>query len=274
VSRESLAEDVALLVRDFMTRNPRTVYFDSTVAKAIDAMAEHDIGSVVVIDNSGPIGIFTERDLLSKVLASDEPLEYQMIVEVMSRSLVEISPDQTFEQAVKKMNAKKDRLVAFEDGDLIGVITATDLVRTMYKLGKNFDISNFISKNVTTVHANTDVDLVIQKMDEARIGSVVVGRDNDVLGIFTERDLLKKVLAPKINLNAPIGEFISKPLIAAKFGIDGREASHIMVKNNIKRLPILKDGKLIGIITARDLVQAFGAVLHEQLLELATSHAL
>ncbi len=269
-----MAQDVTVLVRDLMSKNPKTVYFDSTVSKAIDAMAANDIGSVVVLDNSGPLGIFTERDLLSKVLASDEPLEYQLIEEVMSRSLVEIRPDQSFEQAVKMMNAKKDRLIVFEDGELTGIVTATDLVRTMYKLGKNFDISNFITKNVATVHANTDVDLVIQKMDETRIGSVVVGKDGEILGLFTERDLLKKVLAPNANLNAPIVEFMSKPLITAKYGLGGWEASHIMVENKIKRLPILKDGKLAGIITARDLVQAFGAVLHEQLLELAASHAL
>jgi CBS domain-containing protein len=270
---ELLAQD-SVFVRDFMSRNPRTVYSDSSVAKAIHVMAENNIGSVVVIDNSGPIGIFTERDLLSKVFGSDEPLEYQMIIEVMSRPLVEIRPEQTLEQAVKMMNAKKNRLVVFDDGDLTGIITATDLVRTMHNLGKNFAISNFITRDVKTVHANTDVGVVIEKMDEERIGSVVVGRNNDVLGIFTERDLLKKVLAPRISLASPVIGFMSKPLITAEFGIDGREASHIMMKNNIKRLPILKDEKLLGIITARDLVEAFGSMLHEQLLELATSHAL
>jgi CBS domain-containing protein len=261
-------------VREIMTKGPLTVYFDSTVRKAIAVMAENNIGSVVVVDNSGPLGIFTERDLLSKVLASEKPLEYQMIEEVMSRSLVEIQPDQTFEPAVKMMNAKKDRLVAFEDEELIGIVTATDLVRAMYKLSKNFDISNFITKNVAMVHANTDVDLVIQKMDETRIGSIVVGRDTEILGIFTERDLLKKVLAPKSNLSAPIVDFVSKPLITANFGIGGWEASQLMVKNNIKRLPVLKDGKLAGIITARDLVQAFGHVLKEELWQPATTHAL
>ncbi len=261
-------------VRDFMSKNPRTAYADSNVSKAIQLMAENNIGSVVVIDNSGPIGIFTERDLLSKVFASDKPLEYQIMIEVMSRPLVEISPDYSLEQAVKMMNVKKNRLVVFDDGDLIGIVTATDLVRAICNLGKKFDISNFITKDVKTVHANTDVALVIKKMDQERIGSVIVGRNNDVLGIFTERDLLKKVLAPRLNLASPVIGFISKPLITAELGIDGREASDIMVKNNIKRLPILKNGKLAGVVTARDLVEAYGALLHEQLLELATGHAL
>jgi CBS domain-containing protein len=257
-----------------MSKNPKTVYSDSTVAKAIEIMAQNNIGSVIVKDNSGPIGIFTERDLLSKVLSSVEPLEYQMIIEVMSRPLVEIRPDQTFEQAVKLMNAKRNRLVVFDDGDLIGIITATDLVRTIYRLGKNFDISNFISKDVKTVHANAHIPLVIDIMNEERIGSVVVGKDNDVLGIFTERDLLKKVLEPRISLSSPIMEFVSQPLVTAEFGIDGKEAAHIMVEKKIKRLPIFKEGKLAGIITARDLVAAYGALLHEQLIDLASAHSL
>jgi CBS domain-containing protein len=249
------------LAASLMTRGVKTVYSDSNVAKAVDMMVRNNIGCVVVVDSSGPVGIFTERDLLSKALRQKEPLEYQMIMEVMSRPVIAVDPDKTLDQVAQSMIANKSNLTVFEGGDLVGIITATDIVREIHRLEKNFDIRRFVTSRVEMIHANMDVGLVIEEMDEKRIGSVVIGKDSELSGIFTERDLLKKVLAPKISLDTPVGDLASSPLITAPFGIDGREAARIMVARKIKRLPLLKENKLAGIITARDLVAALASSL-------------
>ena len=67
-----------------MSEHVLTVYSHSNVRKAIEVMAENNIGSVVVIDSSGPRGVFTERDLLSKVLAKGKNLHHQGAVTVLS----------------------------------------------------------------------------------------------------------------------------------------------------------------------------------------------
>jgi CBS domain-containing protein len=253
---ELLAQEL-FLVKDFMSRNVKTVYFDSNVSKAVELMVENNIGSVVVVDSEGPVGIFTERDLLSKVLALGRQLEYQMIMEAMSQPLVEIQESQTLLEASKSMIKNRNRLVVFEDGDLKGIVTATDIVREIANSRKNFDISRFITRKVETVHSNMDLSLVIDEMDEKRIGSVIVGHNDEPLGIFTERDLLRKVLAPRISLETPVGEFATRPLITADRATDGAEAARIMTTRKIKRLPIVDEDKLIGIVTARDLVEGF-----------------
>jgi CBS domain-containing protein len=245
--------------RNFMSQNVKTVYSDSNVAKAVDVMVRNNIGCVVVVDNEGPVGMFTERDLLSKVLRTNKPLQYQLIMEVMSGPLVELDPDKTLDELAKAMVANRGNLTLFEDEELVGIITATDIVRELHRLGKYFDITKFVTGRVEMFHANTDIRLVIGEMDEKRIGSVIIGKDRELLGIFTERDLLKKVLAPNINLETPVGNFVSSPLITGSFGIDGSEAARMMVSHNIKRLPLMKENKLAGIITARDLVAAFAS---------------
>ena len=95
-------------------------------------------------------------------------------------------------------------------------------------------------------------------MGERRIGSVIITSEDVPVGIFTERDLITKLLAEDRLLNIPVGEVMSSPLLAVPHDISVIEAAFTMESNRIKRLPLAdKDSNLVGIITARDLVEAF-----------------
>jgi CBS domain-containing protein len=249
-----------LAAKDFMTKHVKTVYSDSKVSKAIDIMAQNNIGSVVVVDASGPMGVFTERDLLHHVLRPYNQLENMIVMEAMSKPLAGFKSDQTLEEAASAMIEKKGRLLVFEDGNLVGLITATDIVRELHKLGKKFDITKFISRDIVFVDPYSPITSTVLEMDEKRIGSVLLGHKNNIIGIFTERDLLRKVLAVKSNLTAPVNSFATKPVVTARLPIDGKEISAIMMENHIKRLPLSdQNGNLEGIITARDLVEAYSS---------------
>ena len=100
-----------------------------------------------------------------------------------------------------------------------------------------------------------DLDAV-KILHEKRVGSVIIDGIKDY-GIFTERDLLVYVLANNADLDGPVGGYSSSPLIVADFGIKGNEAASVMAAHNIKRLGLIKEGKLVGIITARDIVDAY-----------------
>ena len=87
------------LVRDFMGRGVVTVYQESNVQKAVQAMDEHNIGSVVVIDSLGPCGVFTERDLLSRVLARGRDPAATVISEVASPRFPAVGATTTLDDA-------------------------------------------------------------------------------------------------------------------------------------------------------------------------------
>ena len=76
------------------------------------------------------------------------------------------------------------------------------------------------------------------------------------IAIFTERDLLKAVQSPDFRLDARVGQYSKGPVITAEAGIDGLKAAAIMGEHHIKRLPLVKSGEIVGIVTARDLVEA------------------
>jgi signal-transduction protein with cAMP-binding, CBS, and nucleotidyltransferase domain len=98
------------------------------------------------------------------------------------------------------------------------------------------------------------------------IGSVLV---NDQMtdynkkkpyGIFTERDLLTRILLKNIDLESKVGRHCSTPLIMAPISTRANEAAKIMTSSKIKRLPLTEEGRPIAMVTARDLVEAFGVL--------------
>ncbi|MDG6937237.1 MAG: CBS domain-containing protein [Nitrososphaerota archaeon] len=245
------------LAKDFMGRGVVTVYQESRVEKAVRAMAEHDIGSVVVLDNLGPCGVFTERDLLSRVLARGREPETTVISEVASPKFPSIEAPRSLAEAARAMIAKKSRLMVFDGADLVGMVTPTDLVRVIKRIDWDFSILKVISTDVVTATPETPVDAVVKTMDERKVGSVLLSEDGRWDGIFTERDLVRRVLAQRKRLDTPVAEVATRPLVTAEPGILGREAAGVMADHRFKRLPLSLDGEGVAVVTARDIVEAF-----------------
>lgn len=68
---------------------------------------------------------------------------------------------------------------------------------------------------------------------------------------------MAKILTRKVDLTREVGKYCSHFLLTARLGIRAREAAKLMFANNIKRLPITNGGRVVGIVTARDLVESF-----------------
>lgn len=243
--------------RDFMGKGVVTIPQESKVDSAIRAMDEHNIGSVVVLDSLGPCGVFTERDLLSRVLAKGRTPETTVITDVASPKFPSITASLTLEETAAAMVENKSRLMVFEGADLAGMVTPTDLVRVLRGVGEDFSILKVISTRLVTVAPETPVGAVVRLMDERKIGSVLVSEYGKWTGIFTERDLLKRVLAPKRGLDTPVFDVATRPVVTAEPGIFGREVAGIMAIHGFKRLPLALEGEGVGMVTARDVVEAF-----------------
>jgi CBS domain-containing protein len=245
------------LVRDFMGRGVISVYQESNVQKAIDAMDEHNIGSVVVIDSLGPCGVFTERDLLSRVLARGKEPGATVISEVASPRFPAIGSTTTLEEVASVMTTKKSRLMVFDGADLVGIVTPTDMVSVLKGVEDDFSILKVISTHVVTVMPETPVDVVVRLMDEKKIGSVLVTDGKKWTGIFTERDLVKRILARRRGMDTTVAEVATSPLVTAEPGIFGREAAGTMALHGFKRLPLWLGDEGVGVVTARDVVEAY-----------------
>ena len=245
-------------VSDIMSRKVVTTTPETPMIQAAKTMGEQHIGSLIVVKFGTPVAIVTERDLLSKVLACNLDLEKTLVGQVMSYPLIRICPPFEIREAARTMINKKGRLVVFECGKLTGIITASDLIREMPDAPEtSLVVDDFMTKKIVSVDENETVLSAAGIMGEKRVGSVIVTRDGKPSGIFTERDLLSTFIVLGRSLDTQVGAECSAPLKTAPAGISIHKAAKIMAAEHVQRLPITKKNKIVGIITARDLVEAY-----------------
>ena len=119
-------------VLDEKGRNVCSVGPDETVYDAIRKMAEENIGSLLVVENDKPIGIFTERQYARNVVLKGRASPTTRIREVMETKLLYARPDQSVEECMAVMTDKRIRhLPVIDQGKLIGIVSIGDLVKTI-----------------------------------------------------------------------------------------------------------------------------------------------
>src|SRR5574339_667405 len=107
------------------------------------------------------------------------------------------------------------------------------------------------------INLSDDVYTASKLMKEKQISSIIViDEEKHPIGIITERDIVRRVVCEKKNAsNTSVESIMSKPLISVEYKANIDEAVAIMTKNKIRRLPIVKDGHLYGLITTTDLIK-------------------
>jgi CBS domain-containing protein len=262
----------SLKIANIMTSEVLTINPERTLHEAAQLMGEKHIGSLIVMKYDTPVGIITEGDLLNVVsngiplqrdwIRSSPSIRNQEVEKFMSFPLVKICVEYTLKDAARIMIEKRiRRLSVCDSGSLVGIVTTSDMICNLPQVPEImkpwFEVDHFMSKHVVTVDEKTLLEDAAKIMAEKHVGSVIVTSQEEPIGIFTERDLLTKFLAQDKSLIEEVGNVCSSPLITAPVGISAHEAAAIMVEKHIKRLPITKDKKLVGVLSARDLVEAY-----------------
>jgi len=118
-------------------------------------------------------------------------------------------------------------------------------------------VEDVMVKNIVTIGARTSVKKAVELMNKHEIGCLVVVNNEKPVGIVTERDMLKRVL---LQLKDPrktrVGSIMSKPLMVGKPQTDLREAVTLMVERRIKKLPVVENTHLLGLLTLTDIVRS------------------
>lgn len=250
-------ETTSLRVADYMSPNPIAVGESYRLQDAIDLMAEHGIGNLIIEKRHKPIGLLTEREIL-RHLVTHKKIRDVNIGRIEPSKFEAVDLQDSIIEAAKLMIARKARLLVFENGKkFVGIITATDMVRAFRRTRINPSLVGVLSKKIYSVKYDDSILKSCKIMNDKRIGSVIVTKGSKPHGIFTERDLLVNVLRNGSEVHNPVGGYCTTPLITAKVGTKGSDAAKIMSRHGIKRLALTRAGKVAAIVTARDIVDAF-----------------
>ena len=147
-------------VEEIMSATPVTVTADATVVEAATAMRDRKVGSLVVLEAGRPIGIVTERDVVTKVAAANKLSQATTVRDIMSMPLVAVHPHQEVAEAAKVMAARKiRRLPVIKEGKLVGMLTENDIIRVwpqLIEVTREWDKAGLESQFATGVEGHCD----------------------------------------------------------------------------------------------------------------------
>ena len=119
---------MAKSVRDAMTENPRSIGASASVVEAARLMRDEHIGSLPITDDEELVGMITDRDITTRVVAEAADPKVTSVGDVVSRDLISVEPDEDLEEAVQLMaNHQVRRLPVIENGRLVGIVAQADV---------------------------------------------------------------------------------------------------------------------------------------------------
>lgn len=199
------------------------------------------------------------------------------IMTVATKDVVTIPPTTTIMGAIKTMTSKGFRRVPVTDAGtnrLEGVVTSIDiidflgggdkslLVEKRFKgnllAAINADVREIMRHDVSNLMEDAKISDALTMMNEEKTGGLtILSKDGRVRAICTEKDFVKLVAG--IHANKSIGEYMSKEVKTAPADTTIIDATKIMISEGFRRLPVVKDSILIGVVTASDIMNFMGS---------------
>ncbi|MGH7826101.1 MAG: CBS domain-containing protein [Candidatus Binatia bacterium] len=249
-------------VSEIMTTSIATAAVSQTVHEVVERMAAEDVGRIVITDNEVPAGIFTEKDVLKRVVSKLDPKK-TIIREVMTTPVRAVREETHIVEAFAKMYRGKFRhlLVRGRRGKIVGIVSMRRILGLAVELGQGMSdariLGSIMSARIVTVDGSLSVHETIDLMVEKGLGSVVVTAEGKTNGIFTERDVLRRVAVKEADpKKTNVQSVMTSPLITMASTDLVRDVLGEMHRRDIRNMPVKDErGELIGIVSMPDILQ-------------------
>ncbi|MCW4023919.1 MAG: CBS domain-containing protein [Candidatus Bathyarchaeota archaeon] len=119
-------------------------------------------------------------------------------------------------------------------------------------------VKDIMTKDVVKISPDKTVLEAAEIMDSKTLGCLIITQNDEPVGIVTERDIVRRIVAKKLPYTVQVSEIMSKNLVVAEQDSSLKEAARLMSSHKIRRLPVVKEGKLVGIVVASDFVRNAG----------------
>ncbi len=254
---QGLYRDI-LRVADIMSKDVVTATLEDTIFSVAQKMSELRVSCVVVLDQEQVVGILTEKDMLNSVALRDIEFRRLKVAERMSSPVDTVGADVSVFEADRLMDTLCiRRLPVLENGRLVGIVTQTDITRGLISLNSLRYVSDIMSRQIASVAGDATVVDAARLMSTANISCLVVMHREEVAGIITEKDLLKRVIAlHRDPTQTRVSDVMSCPVVSVPSGWSILSASKKMEILHFHRLLVMDDRTVCGIITQTDIMRA------------------
>jgi CBS domain-containing protein len=250
-------------VNEIMSRELVTATPSSTIFEVMELMVEKNVGRVIIAENQIPSGIFTEKDVLKRVMNKKLDPTNTAIKKVMTSPVRAVPQNTHIIDALGRMYRSKFRhlLIRDQKGNMIGMISMRRILKLAVELGQGLAesqiVGNIMSKDLLTLEADRPISEAVDLMTEKDKGCVAVMSHGKPRGIFTERDALKRVATKKLDpAKTPIEKVMTQDLVTLPHTSFIGQVLEEMYRGNFRHMPIVGDQKdLVGIVSMRDVLK-------------------
>ncbi len=265
---------------------PITVGPKTTLVKVREAILKNKVKRVVVIDKKKPIAVITEKDIAKKIYElGNKPISSVLAKNFKPKKLFSLTRENTVKECAKMMKKHRISLVVIlnKDKTIGGIITKTDLVKVFLTKGSEpLKVSQVMKKNLITASPSDPILHVESLLLKYGISRIIIKRNQKPVGIITFRDFVPAKIPQWIAETADPKEvqeyrfkkglqeghanqmsylfpfqatdiMASKPIIV-EAEKEIRVAITLMIKHDISGLPVVKNSRLVGIVTKSDIV--------------------
>ena len=129
-------------------------------------------------------------------------------------------------------------------------------------------IKDVMTKSVVSVDSTATINQAAKMMEDTKVGAIIVMENNTPVGIVTDRDFAVKVAAHAYQISEPIKRIMSTPLIAIGPEETVLMAADLMYTRGVRKLPVIDNDEIIGMITATDLVNQLAVSTREDVIRM------
>ena len=250
-------------VKEIMTTQLTSARITETISKVVEIMVTADVGRVIITDADVPVGIFTEKDVLKRVATKAIDLQQTSIREVMTSPIQAVAEETHILDALGRMYQGNFRhlLVRGRRVTIVGIVSMRRILKIAVELGQGLSetrtVGEIMSGQVLTVDEGRSISESTELMMRNNSSAVVVTQEQRAKGIFTERDLLKRVInkVPDIT-KTPVREVMTTPLLSMPRTTHIGEVLAEMYRRDIRNMPVNGDREdLLGIVSMPDVLR-------------------
>ncbi|ABP94663.1 putative signal transduction protein with CBS domains [Metallosphaera sedula] len=180
------------------------------------------------------------------------------VSDVMTPVIVSVTPESDMRELIEVLSRDKSgRVIVLKDGKPEGIVTTRTVVNAYAQYGRKImelRVKDLMSEKLIKVNVDDNVQDVLRVLIAHDIGGVPVMDGDVIVGIFTERDLVR--LMAKKTYSGLVDSIMSPNVFTVDKETDSLEASKLMSLHKVRRLPIMDGDKLVGIVTAADIVKS------------------
>lgn len=253
-----------LFIKDIMAK-PTTISKSAKITEALDKMLDEGIDPLIALNNSSVVGTVSREAIAAKLGSKQNTTLAPTAIHVASvveEDFTSVYPDENINVLVPLLQRYKLVVVYDSDHNLIGQVTAIDLLKKYTYEGS---IAGAVDRAVTIDGEERVVHLRRRMLDDG-VFRFVVTENEKMIGMVTETDVavamrqFRKIVKDHYQdhriRSLIVRDIMSSPLISLEAGAGYRQVVDLMISKNISGVPIMDKGKLAGLITRRSLVQA------------------